>query len=348
MTWAEPCGFFFCLLLKRHMLCAFSISGTGQRWRVTISASARGQHPFDDWRELVMSGWGLGREEVGLVVQSRGISRCCLLYLKYCLLREAGLSRGYLCDHTSLHGPPWLLCGPSSPVEQAEATWGELSSSWVQASPEARSVMRSGRGRRKQQQQQCPGCEGLVEDPAHAFPLLRMEGSQVGHLGKGMAGTSACFQRCWTIYPGPGVLSEPNWSRSLNPTNLVNWIFQVLQRFTGCTATANTSSCGQKEQALSSSVPTIGPCCFVHVQLHRAGESGNWLGGKKQVLARLVFSWSVGSAGLVTTKPQAIKIVLTGRSWWREEGEDHPIRQRDSCHFWNVIEPASFISPRKA
>lgn len=27
----------------------------------------------------------------------------------------------------------------------------------------------------------------------------------------------------------------------------------------------------------------------------------------------------------------------------REEGEDHPMWQYDSCHFWSVTEPASFF-----
>lgn len=45
------------------------------------------------------------------------------------------------------------------------------------------------RGRCRAKQQLYPGCEGLVKHPALAALLLGMEGSKVGLLGKGMAGT---------------------------------------------------------------------------------------------------------------------------------------------------------------
>lgn len=66
-----------------------------------------------------------------VMVQSRGASRRFPLYLKYCLLREAGLPRGHLHDHRGLYGPACLLHGSSSPAEQAEATAAPRGAAWL-------------------------------------------------------------------------------------------------------------------------------------------------------------------------------------------------------------------------
>lgn len=83
---------------------------------------------IDEWMRFLNQvwegrgwGWWCGRAAL-----------CCFpLYLKYCLLRETGLPSGHLCDPMGLRVPAWLLHGPSSPAEQAEATAALRGAAWL-------------------------------------------------------------------------------------------------------------------------------------------------------------------------------------------------------------------------
>lgn len=131
-----------------------------------------------------------------MVVQSRG-TLCRFPLLKRYLLREESMPQRHLYDQMGLLGPAWLLHGPSS-AEQTEApaapggvawlsgwTLGEPLSSWVQAVPEA--SRKYGKewernGKVAAAVLRTSGCHGAF---CPAVPVLGMEYSKIGLLGRG-------------------------------------------------------------------------------------------------------------------------------------------------------------------
>lgn len=147
-----------------------------------------------------------------MVVQSRGTSCCFILFLKYFLFRGDSIPQGHLYDQMGLHGPAWLLHGPSS-AEQAEATAAPRGVAWlsgwtlgepsrVQALPEA-----SRKYGNEWERKGKVAAAALRTSGSHGMlcPVLAMENSKMGLLGRGCQWLPQVSKRTWVIYPGPGV-----------------------------------------------------------------------------------------------------------------------------------------------